>query len=203
MLRSVLRRRERITTGRALGTFLAAQAAFLSQKTVVEFCRARAGLNWNKLFLERAFVDAMEACRSEAYAAVLGDVAEACQALFRNRGLDAAAHPKALWPPVLAALEAGPAPPQGWEDERATLEARLARTLLAAPRPVHEIGRTAAPRVFEALPIRGAVRAPDLELVENGLRFLLCRVYADMEKELDTGALALELAPDPAPGRRI
>ncbi|MDX6752214.1 hypothetical protein SH611_20605 [Geminicoccaceae bacterium 1502E] len=190
MLRLPLRRRQRIATEEALATFLAAQAAFLSQKTVVEFCRARAGLNWNKLFLERAFVEAMERCRGEAFAAVLGDVAESCQVLFRHAGLAKTAAPERLGPPVRAALLGHPAPPGGWEVELDGLDARLARALLAAPRPVHMIACSGAPRVFEALPIRGAVREPDRELIENGLRFLLCRVYADMERELDTEALA-------------
>lgn len=193
MLKLPIRRRVRITTGEDLAGFLAAQAAFLSQKTTVEFCRARAGMLWSKLFLERAFVEAMERCRSEAFAAVLGDVAEACQVLLRRAGHEEVCGPGCLGVAVRAALIRQEPPPGGWDEELLGLDARLARGLMASPRPAHEIARTGAPRVFEALPIRGAVRRPDMELIENGLRFLLCRVYADMEAELDTDALAQAL----------
>src|SRR3546814_10161627 len=59
------------------------QAAFISQKCTVEYCRARSGLMWEKLFRERAFLDALEICRWEAYAAVLVDVAVMIEAKMR------------------------------------------------------------------------------------------------------------------------
>jgi hypothetical protein len=36
--------------------------------------------------------------------------------------------------------------------------------------------------VFEVLPIHTNLKAHDREMVVNNIRFLLCRVYADMER---------------------
>ncbi len=43
--------------------------------------------------------------------------------------------------------------------------------------------------MFEVLPIHTNLKAHDREMVVNNVRFLLCRVYADMERELDGPAL--------------
>ena len=43
--------------------------------------------------------------------------------------------------------------------------------------------------MFDVLPIHTNLKAHDREMVVNNVRFLLCRVYADMERELDGPAL--------------
>ena len=43
---------------------------------MLQYCRVRTGLNWDELFREQAFLDGLEVCRWEAYAALLADVAE-------------------------------------------------------------------------------------------------------------------------------
>jgi hypothetical protein len=72
---------------------------------------------------------------------------------------------------------------------------------------VHRVGRSSAGKVFDVLPIHTNLKAHDREMVVNNVRFLLCRVYADMESQLDGPALVRELmagsrdrdAPPPAP----
>ncbi len=53
--------------------------------------------------------------------------------------------------------------------------------------------------VFEVLPIHTNLKAHDRVMVVNNVRFLLCRVYADMERELDGPALVRLLSADFAP----
>ncbi|MGH6919609.1 MAG: hypothetical protein ACREJ0_18105, partial [Geminicoccaceae bacterium] len=84
-----------------LADFLAAQTAYVAQRTVLEYCRARAGLNWDKLFREQAFVDSLEVCRWEAYAEMLAEVAELVLILLRRQS---AADPQAYLPGLAAAV---------------------------------------------------------------------------------------------------
>ena len=78
-----------VTTGQELADFVAAQTAYVAQRSVIEYCRARTGLNWGKLALERQFLDRLEVCRWEAYAIVLAEVAElALIRLRRDRAAD-------------------------------------------------------------------------------------------------------------------
>ena len=82
-----------------------------------------------------------------------------------------------------------PAHRASWDDAVEAAEAKLHRALMAAPRAVHRIGRKSGGVVFEVLPIHTNLKAHDREMVVNNVRFLLCRVYADMERELDGPAL--------------
>ena len=82
-----------------------------------------------------------------------------------------------------------PAHRTSWDDAVESAAARLHRALLAAPREVHRIGRKSGGVVFEVLPIHTNLKAHDRVMVVNNVRFLLCRVYADMERELDGPAL--------------
>jgi hypothetical protein len=50
LLRRLAAGRERIVTTNGLADFLAAQAAFVSQKSALDYCRARAGIGWPQLF---------------------------------------------------------------------------------------------------------------------------------------------------------
>jgi hypothetical protein len=87
-----------------------------------------------------------------------------------------------------------------WDDALEEIDARLHRAAMAAPRPVHEVGRTSAKRVFNALPIHTNLTRQDREVVTNNIRFLLCRVYADMEAELDGAAIGRALTASVAHG---
>ncbi len=184
-------KRPRIRTLGGLGETMAAQTAFVSQKVTLDYCRARAAMHWQKLLGEKPFLDALEYCRWEAYAAVLGDVAEVIQIYLRRAGAPEPPLPEVLTDLARAALLRHPVPPHrdGWEDVVDAVRARLQRANLAAPRPVHLVGTVSAERVFEVLPIHSSVRRHDKEVVSNSLRFLLVRFYSDLEKEVDGQAI--------------
>lgn len=194
-------RRRRSATVEGLADFLAARTAFVSQKSTIEYCRARAGIGWGKLFLEDEFGRAMEFCRWEAYAAVLEDLAEVALTWLRHGGAQGPEIVDGLAAATRAALLRHPAPAHraGWDETLAAVEARLHRALLAAPRPVHEVGRGSGRRVFKVLPIHTNLTAQDREVVVNNVRFLLCRAYADMEAELDRSALLALLSGPTSP----
>jgi hypothetical protein len=186
-----------VTTASELAEFLGAQTAYIAQRSVIEYCRARTGLNWDKLFAEPSFLDRLEVCRWEAYAVVLAEVAEL--ALIRLRrygaadpttylaGLVLAAHAALLRHPV-------PAHRTSWTDAADFIEQHLARALIAAPRPVHLLGLHSADVIFDLLPIHAELRRQDRMMFQNSVRFAICGAFDEMTRRFDVPALEASLA---------
>ncbi len=167
-----------------LGEFIAAHSAFISQKATLDYCRARAGVMWIKLFEDERFRDALDYCRWESYAAVLADVCEVTQIYLRRREV-----PEAPLPELLTRLARGallrypiPAHRRDWEDRLEALNRRLERANLAQPRPVHMVGYACGEAVFELLPIHTNLREHDREHVVNNLRFFLVQYHVELER---------------------
>jgi hypothetical protein len=185
-----------VTTGEELADFLAAQSAYVAQRSVIEYCKARTGLNWEKLSLEQSFLDRLEVCRWEAYAIVLSDVAEL--ALIRLRR-DGAAAPEAYLPGLVAAARAAllrhpvPSHRTSWTDAIDALERHLARAALAAPRPVHLLGMQSADAIFDLLPIHASLRPEDREMFQNSVRFAICGAFDAMSRHFQVPALEAAL----------
>jgi hypothetical protein len=184
-----------VTAGDALADFLAAQTAYVAQRSVIEYCRARTGINWDKLFLEPAFIDRLEVCRWEAYAQVLAEVAEL--ALIRLRR-DGAADPESYLPGLIEAARAAllrhpvPGHRTSWTDAADAVERHLARALLAPPRPVHLLGLHSADAIFDLLPIHADLRREDREMFQNTVRFAICGAF-DATRCFDVPALEASL----------
>jgi hypothetical protein len=185
-----------VTTGEELADLIAAQTAYVAQRSVIEYCKARTGLNWEKLSLEQSFLDHLEVCRWDAYALVLADVAEL--ALIRLRR-DGAAAPQAYLPGLVAAARAAllrhpvPSHRTDWSDAAGALERHLARATLAAPRPVHLIGLQSADAIFDLLPIHASLRPEDREMFQNSVRFAICGAFEAMSRCLEVPALEAAL----------
>jgi hypothetical protein len=185
-----------VTTGEELADFLAAQTAYVAQRSVIEYCKARTGLNWEKLSLEQSFLERLEVCRWEAYAIVLAEVAEL--ALIRLRR-DGAATPEAYLPGLVAAARAAllrhpvPSHRTSWTDAADALERHLARAVLAAPRPVHLLGVQSADAIFDLLPIHASLRPEDREMFQNSVRFAICGAFDAMSRCFEVPALEASL----------
>jgi hypothetical protein len=185
-----------VTTGEELADFLAAQTAYVAQRSVIEYCRARTGLNWEKLSLEQAFLERLEVCRWEAYAIVLAEVAELALIRLRRdgaaapdvylRGLVAAARSALLRHPV-------PSHRTSWTDATEAIERHLARAVLAAPRPVHLLGLQSADAIFDLLPIHASLRPEDREMFQNSVRFAICGAFDAMSRCFQVPALEAAL----------
>jgi hypothetical protein len=197
-LRWPLTRKSRppVATLAELADFLAAQTAYVSQRTVLEYCRARTGLNWDKLYREQTFVDSLEVCRWEAYAEVLAEVAELALTVLRRQS---PADPQIYLPGLAAAAGAAllrhpvPAHRTSWDAASAAIEQHLAQALLAAPRAVHLAGFGAADAIFAHLPIHPDLRREDGDMFRNSMRFALCRAFDEMTRRFDVPALAQAL----------
>ncbi|WP_237215109.1 hypothetical protein, partial [Falsiroseomonas oryziterrae] len=78
-----LLRPARAATPDALQAFLAAQAAFVAQKTVLDYCRVKAGRHERETFADPDFRAALDHCRWQVFAASVLDVTAMAEAWLR------------------------------------------------------------------------------------------------------------------------
>ena len=207
-LRIFSRRRDpdRIATYADFLDFLESRSAFLAQKCVFEYCRARTGLNWDKLMLEQEFLAAYETSRWEAFGAALADLAVFLEG--RLRPADTRLHARLvdrLLVAVAVVLARHPLPahrPEGWGEEIAQLRERLNNTQLGQPLAAAEVAKTAGARIYAGLPLHKDMTRHDRELVTNAVRFNFSRIASDLEQQLEVEPLLRELLADEPPQGR-
>jgi hypothetical protein len=185
LLPEFLRKPQPIVSAEELAGFMDSRSAFLAQKSIVEFCRVRAGVYWQKLFSEKEFKAALNHSRWRAYPACYAIVAEMVEgalrepAGIRRRGLPAALERVAIATFSKYAVPEG-SPSTFWEDAAELTRRRLDATQAGPPRPVREIPKPLARIVFEMVPIH-----PDL--------MNLLRAHEDFLAHANRDALVDEL----------
>lgn len=176
--------RDRIESGAELAAFMDSRAAFLAQKCVVEFCRVRAGVYWQKLFSEEDFQRELSRSRWRSYPAAYGMIAEMVEGSLRaNAGVR-----RLEVPDRLAALAAGTFAqypvPEGegddfWRDAETLVRETLLKARGAPARPVREIPKPLARKVFDALPLHKDIVTNDYDYIFNNLRMNLLRAHEE------------------------
>ena len=194
------RKPDPVADGAALRAFLTSESAFVAQKTTVEYCRARSGLLWQKLFAETAFREALDVCRWGAMAAVLADQMIVLEAFLRRHavGQEAAlaASLGALFEDILHGYGTNVLPEQraGWDDLIADMPARLARAQLGEPHGPDEIARVSGDRIYDLLPIHKSLRGHDREMMMNAIRFGMVGFHRKLQEVVrDPAALARDV----------
>lgn len=195
-------RTESVATPEALEAFLDSRAAFMAQKCVFEYCRARSGALSMKLFKEKAFLEALHHSRWTSYSLVYCDVAEAVEGVLRPHAGGSARDLAEALVRMAERTFASHGLPEGapedfWSSAVARLDARLAQAQLHAPRPVRDIPKTEIDAVLDSLPIHPSIRGHDFELLQNHLRINLVRIYEDFLASADPARLGAQLSPAP------
>ncbi len=188
-----------IATIDSLEAFLDSRAAFMAQKCVVEYCRARSGVLSMKLFKEPAFREALHHSRWTTYALVYCDIAEMVEGVLRPHAGGKLARLAQRLAHLAERTFASHGLPEGapgdfWSDAVARLERRLALAQLHAPRPVRDIPKTEIEAILASLPIHPSLRGEDFEMLQNNLRINLVRIYEDFLARADRTTLGAELA---------
>lgn len=192
-------RSEPVADRPALQKLLTAESAFLAQKTTVEYCRARSGLLWQKLFSEDAFRTALDVCRWGAMAAVLADQIVVTEMFLRrhaeNREPALAAALAALYEDILRGYAEVPTEQRvHWDELIAEMAPRLARLQLGPPHAPNEIAKTAGGRVYDLLPVHKSLRGLDREMMVNAIRFGMVGFHSKLEESVaDPAALVRDL----------
>src|SRR5262245_54717479 len=137
-LRDFLRRPPPVATRDALAEFIDGNAAFLVQKGLYEYSRARAGHYAKVLFGEQGFKDAVEVSRWRAYPLGLAMVTELVEGFLRPAAADRQVQFEALHALALSVFDRYPVPAaldaEVWRRLRADLEDNLQRINMHAPK---------------------------------------------------------------------
>jgi len=190
----------------ALEDFIDSHSAFLVQKSVFEYSRARAGIFWEKLFKEPDFKAAVDHARWHGFPIALGNLIEMVEGTLRPA---AAGHEAELLDRLvdvgLAVVHRYPVP-EGepadfWVTRSQWLRARLKDIQLAPPKAVKDIPLGTARQMFELMPIHKSLRGEDFVVVRNHLRSNLCRMYEDFHARLQVEPLIEDLLAPPRPVR--
>jgi hypothetical protein len=178
----------------ALADFIDRNAAFVTQKGIYEYARARAGPYAKVLFREQPFLDAIEQSRWRAYPIGLVMVAELVEGILRpHSGDDRARHFDAFRELVLSIFDryAVPAPldEQTWSEFRIELARRLQLIGLHPPKRAMDIPVQFAQAYFDLMPIHEKLRAQDFPTTRNYLRVTMCNIHDEFSKRVDAPAV--------------
>jgi hypothetical protein len=187
-----------IDTADALTTFLQERASLIAQKCAIDYCRGKTGLASYALFTEKPFLEALDVCRWETFAAVLGDlliVVEGCLrphvAAERHASLLEALN--ALYSAVLAPLPLPAHRAHGWDDAMGSFSKRLHAASAGKPQQALDVADHSAQRLFETLPIHISMRQLDEEVVYGAVRFRMIAVSQEMRRRMAAADLGRRL----------
>jgi len=193
-----LKRKPPIADLPGLSDFLDSRSAFLVQKCLYEYARARSGILSPKLFKEPTFKAAMETAQWGNYPLCLQHVTVMAEHTLRQHaggeademreGLIAASDAVCRRYPVPIGFESG-----FWEAARLRVAHRVRLAGLAPPRAIKDLPHETAKEFSERVPIHPELRQFDFELVTNNLRVNLCRAHEDFLAMADASALARAL----------
>jgi hypothetical protein len=190
----LFRRAEPIAGRDAFMDFLDTQAAFLAQKGMFEYSRARAGPYGNVLFSDAVFLEELEKSRWVAFPIMLAMISEALEGVLRPaaddrrdevlRGVSAAAFAIFDRYPTPAALTA-----DVWTEARRQLEHDLTLIGLHGIKRVMDIPIRYVDRYVASMPIHEKLRAKDAPTIHNYLRTNLCNVHDVFVQRAEVPAL--------------
>jgi hypothetical protein len=182
----------------ALADFIDRQSAFLMQKGIYEYSRARAGHYAKVMFREEGFRDAVEQSRWRAYPLGLAMVGELVEGVLRPYAADRREQLDGLSTLVLSVFDRYPVPPalgdEAWSAERAALARRLQLVGLHPPKRAFNICEPFAETYFDLLPIHEKLRRSEFPTIHSYLKVTLCNIHDELTKRMDAQALAAMLA---------
>jgi hypothetical protein len=188
-------RRRPIRDRRELADFIDENSAFLVQKAIYEYSRARAGHYSKVLFKEPEFHKAVDLSRWRAFPLGLAMVAEIVEGVIRPQdGGDWLGDFDALVAVVMSVFDRYPVPevlgPDTWQELRADLERRL-RLISSHPvKRAMDVPEQYAALYFDLMPIHEKLRGRDFPTTHNYLKVALCNVHDELTKRIEGQPLA-------------
>ena len=198
----MFRRKPPIVDRDGLAQFIDEHAAFLAQKGIYKYSRARAGHYAKVLMSEQGFLDAVERSRWQAYPLALAMVGEVVEGILRPHfGEDRRAGLDALIAIVLDVFERYPTPAAlgetAWQAAQADLSRRLDLISLHPVKFAKDIAEPYAESYFELMPIHKKLRATEFHTLHNYLKVTLCNIHEEFTKRTDAPAVADALRAGP------
>jgi len=177
-----------------LADFVDAQSAFIVQKGIYEYSRARAGHYAKVLFAEEGFARSVEQARWRAFPLGLSMVGEMVdKALAPQAGMQRREILDQIILVVLSVFDRYPVPPSigeaAWLESRRDLAHRLDLVGGHAPKRVMDIPDPLAEAYFAMMPIHEKLRGRDFQTTHNYLRVSLCNIHDELMSRMDRAAL--------------
>jgi len=204
LLKKLFRRHSPIRDLGALADFIDAQSAFITQKGIYEYSRARAGHYAKVLFAEEEFARSVERARWQAFPLGLSMVGEMIEGVIaEGAGAQRRERLDRLTAIVLSVLDRYPVSPavgeEAWQEARRELAHRLDLVAGHAPKRVMDIPDPLAQAYFAMMPIHEKLRGRDFATTRNYLSVCLCNIHDEFVARADVAALRQALsAGDPA-----
>jgi hypothetical protein len=185
----------------ALRTFLEQRASLIAQKCAVDYVRGKTGLASHALFTEKPFLEAMDICRWESFATVLGDLLILVESQLRGQAAgERQARLQAvlcgLYPVILRHFPLPAHRGAGWADVEAAFEQRFQAAAQGRPLQALDVADHSAKRLFDTLPIHASMRELDEEVVYGAVRFRMIAVNQEMQRRLRAPELVERLLAD-------
>ena len=178
-----------------LADFIDAQSAFIVQKGIYEYSRARAGHYAKVLFAEEGFAQSVEHARWQAFPLGLSMVGEMIKGVLASHatGMSRREILDQLTLIVLSVFDRYPVPPsigeEAWLEARRDLAHRLDLVGGRAPKRVMDIPEPLAEAYFAMMPIHEKLRGRDFATTHNYLRVCLCNIHDELIMRMDKAAL--------------
>jgi hypothetical protein len=189
---------EPIATRDGLKEFLMSRAAYLTQKSIMEYVQARSNMMFSTLLSEPTFLAAYEEARWASYPAAFSMVTEMAEGMIRPHAegatLDLHAALVSLGRDVFQGFPLPPAQgPKFWDEAAETLDHDLGTAGLGPPKQVHEIALARAREIFDRLPVHEQLRQHDFTMFRNTLRFHMTEIGTEFAERGDMKELARAL----------
>lgn len=181
----------------AFAAFLERQAAFVAQKTVIDYCRVKAGRHERQTFADPDFLAALAHCRWQTFAAAVGDVTVLAEAWLRPHAAGEEARLAAalagIGGTILAAADAPAEEREALDAAREGLPRLLATAQESPPNSADRLRLTAEAPLLATLPIHPDQRIGETPSIRGALRFHIVSTQQEMERGFDPGALFQDL----------
>lgn len=197
-LARLFRRPTAIRDASGLMEFVEANAAFVVQKGIYEYARARAGPYARVLFGELEFQRTVNISRWRAYPLGLAMVGEVASVVLQQQtSVPRRVVVGAVRDIVLAVFDRWDVPAAldeaEWRGLRADLAASLDRIALHPPKRAIDIPEPFAEKYFDLMPIHKSLRGRDFPTLRSYLKVTLCNVHDDLTKRIDANACSIWL----------
>lgn len=190
------RRKPPIDTREKLVDFLDTRAAFLIQKNIFDYARARAGPYFTQILKEEAFKHSVEVSRWTGYPTGLAALAEIVRGVLFHHA-ERKALSDAVSSAALSAFDRYPVPDvlgeAAWKQARETLIERLAQIDSHPPKFAKDVILPYAQILYDSQPIHEELRKRDFAMIQAQLRINLVTMHDEFEQRAAKPALLAEL----------
>jgi hypothetical protein len=198
LLNFLLRRKPPIQTPQALADFIDEQAAFLVQKGIYDYSRARSGHFSKVMLADEGFQSALNRSRWRAFPLGLAMVGETVDsALAPHTGGERRRELDPLIKLVLSIYDRYPRPAEltdeEWAAGRADLALHLERLSTHPPKRIIDIPVPFADRYFAMMPFDKQFLTADAPTARSFMQLHLVKVQEDLINRMDAGAMVRQL----------